>query len=42
MVLLWLQHTLPAPPGPGGLPPHTPGAMATVAFQKAVYAGVMA
>ncbi len=40
MVLLWLQHTLPAPPGPGGLAPHMPGAMATVAFQKAVYAGL--
>jgi CubicO group peptidase (beta-lactamase class C family) len=39
MALLWLQHTLPAPPGPGTLAAaaRTPGAVATVAFQKAVY-----
>jgi CubicO group peptidase (beta-lactamase class C family) len=39
MVLLWLQQTLPAPPGPGGLTAaaRTPGAVATVAFQKSVY-----
>ena len=46
MALLWLQHTLPAPPGPGGLAagamPRIPGAMATVAFQKAVYAALPA
>ena len=42
MVLLWLQHTLPAPPVPGGPAPRTPGAMATVAFEKAVYAGIAA
>ena len=42
MVLLWLQHTLPAPPGPGALAPHTPGAIATVAFEKAVYAALTA
>jgi CubicO group peptidase (beta-lactamase class C family) len=34
MALLWLQHTLPVPP------PRTPGALALLAFDKAVYAEV--
>ena len=39
MVLMWLQQTLPAAPGPGALAPQLPpGALATVGFQKAVYA----
>ena len=39
MVLIWLQQVLPAPPAPGALP-RLPGARATAAFQKAVYAAV--
>ncbi len=40
MVVLWLQETLSAPPVPGGPPPRSPGAMATLAFDNAVYAGL--
>ena len=42
MALLWLQHTLPAPPSAGSLKaggmPHIPGLVGTLGFQKAVYA----
>jgi CubicO group peptidase (beta-lactamase class C family) len=41
MVLLWLQHTLPAPPQPGQqLIPHLPGFAAARAFQTAAYAAL--
>jgi CubicO group peptidase (beta-lactamase class C family) len=38
MVLIWLQDCMPPPPQ-GGLPPRMPGALATVEFQRAAYAG---
>jgi CubicO group peptidase (beta-lactamase class C family) len=45
MVLLWLQHTLPAPPDPGSLAkgggmPFMPGLSSAASFQKAVYAAL--
>lgn len=41
MVLLWLQHCLPAPPGPGAMPGHIPGVAGALAFQKAAYAALV-
>ena len=38
-VLIWLQDCLPPPPG-DGLVPRMPGMAATMAFQKAAYAGL--
>jgi CubicO group peptidase (beta-lactamase class C family) len=40
MVLIWLQHALPAPPRPGQAAPHVPGFAGARAFQSAAYAAL--